>query len=211
MLECHHAQYITISLAYHSRGPTGTPQEETRKQILDHLQQEVECFGLSFTDWINSLTSYVEALNGWLQHCILEPQERSRRRSLPFSPRRVLAPPIFSLCRDWSTGIKSLPSKELSDAIKDFLSDLHYLKEQQAEELLKKQKSLDLENGEAEGGRVAEKTENVPSNLHSLHTSLSKVLDRLTKFSEASLKMYEDVRQKSEVARNAYMSRPARY
>jgi len=29
-----------------------------------------------------------------------------------------------------------------------------------------------------------------------VHASFTKVLDRLTKFSEASLKMYEDIRQK---------------
>ncbi|CBI14821.3 unnamed protein product, partial [Vitis vinifera] len=185
MLECHHAQYITISLAYHARSSTGTPRGDPHRQIMAQLQSEIEYFGLSFADWINSHTSYVEALNGWLQNCILLPQERTKSRR-PFSPRRVLAPPIFVLCRDWLAGAKGLPADELK---KPFDSNT---------------------NGESES-KDDEKTEDKSLNLGCIHTSLAKVLERLTKFSEASLKMYEDVRQKSEAARIAYSTgRPSR-
>ncbi|GAV73982.1 DUF632 domain-containing protein/DUF630 domain-containing protein [Cephalotus follicularis] len=209
MLECHHSQYITISLAYHSRYSTGTPQGDTHKQILAQLQQEIECFGISFADWINSITSYVEALNGWLQLCILHPPERSKSRR-PFSPRRVLAPPIFVLCRDWSAGFKSLPSEELSNATKNFLSDLHHLMDQQAEQLHSKDPSVDPETGGVSENKDDDKTD-VPSILSCIHTSLTKVLDWLNKFSEASLKMYEDIKLRSDAAHNDYLNyRPAR-
>ncbi|CAL0306591.1 unnamed protein product [Lupinus luteus] len=199
MLECHHAQYITISLAYHSRSSRGTLQGEARREIMTQLQEEIEFFGLSFANWINSLTSYVEALNGWLQNCILQPRERSRSRR-PFSPRRALAPPIFVICRDWSAGIKALPSEELSEAIGNFLFDLRHLMEKQNDQLLKQQNSAPAET---EGNTYVDK-EDDSANLCCIHASLTKVLDRLTKFSEASLKMYEDIRQKSEAARIAY-------
>ena len=123
MLECHHAQYITISLAYHSRNSMRTLEGDTRREIMAQLLEEFECFGLSFSNCIDSHTSYIEALNVWLQNCILQPRERSKSRK-PFSPRRALAPPIFVLCRDWCAGIKALPSEELSRAIKNFVSDL---------------------------------------------------------------------------------------
>ncbi|XP_027921326.1 nitrate regulatory gene2 protein-like [Vigna unguiculata] len=204
MLECHHAQYITISLAYHSRNSTETLlRGEVRREIMTRLLEEVELFGLSFANWINSLTSYVEALNAWLQNCILLPRERSKSRR-PFSPRRLLAPPIFVLCRDWSAGIKALPSEELSQAILDFLSDLHLRTEQQNVQLLRKQNSADETTAETEESKTNEGNEDEPANLSCIHARLTKVLDRLTKFSEASLKMYEDIRQKSEAARNAY-------
>lgn len=204
MLECHHAQYITISLAYHSKSLSGTPQGDTRRQITSQLQHEIECFGLGFANWINSLTSYVEALNGWLQNCIA-PQERSRgRRS--FSPRRVLvAHPVFVLCRDWSAGLQALPSDELSNAIKTFLLDVCQLMDQQALLSQKKQKSAEAENEEPES-KDAEKDDDSSSNLCGNHTSLTKVLEQLNKFSEASLKMYEDIRQKGEAARIAYLN-----
>ncbi|KAG2711846.1 hypothetical protein I3760_04G096500 [Carya illinoinensis] len=203
MLECHHAQYITISLAYHSRASAGTPQGNTHVQIMSQLLYETECFGLSFADWINSLTSYVEALNGWLQNCILQPRERSRARK-PLSPRRLLAPPVFVLCRDWSAGLKALPSDELSNAIKTFLLEVHQLMEQQAEQPQKKQEPTDAENGEPES-KENQKDDDASSNLFSIKTSLTKILDQLKKFSEASLKMYEDIRQQSETARIRYL------
>ncbi|KAI9391464.1 hypothetical protein POPTR_007G090300v4 [Populus trichocarpa] len=209
MLECHHAQYITISLAYHSRSITGTPQGNTRRQIMAQLQQEVECFGLSFANWVNSHASYVEALNGWLQNCILQPQERSKSRR-SFSPRRLLAPPLFVLCRDWSAGIRGLPSEELNNAIKTLLSDLYHLMEQQEEQLHKEEKVVDVNNGES-GEKENDRNDDLASNMYCIHASLTKVLDRLNKFSEASLKMYEDVRQKTEAARVAYLNcRPLR-
>ncbi|CAK7334587.1 unnamed protein product [Dovyalis caffra] len=209
MLECHHAQYITISLAYHSRSTTGTPQGDTRRQIMAQLQQEIECFGLSFANWVNSHASYVEALNGWLQNCILQPQERSKSRR-PFSPRRLLAPPLFVLCRDWSAGIKGLPSEELNNAIKSLSSDFQHLMEQQEEQLQMEEKVVDANNGES-GGKENDRNDDASSNLYCIHASLTKVLDRLNKFSEASLKMYEDIRQKTEAARVAYLNcRPLR-
>ncbi|XVF58943.1 hypothetical protein PTKIN_Ptkin07bG0107000 [Pterospermum kingtungense] len=212
MLECHHSQYITISLAYHSRNSTGAPQGDTRRQIMALLQQEIECFGISFTDWVNSHASYLEALNGWLQNCIMEPQERSKHKN-PLSPRRYMGfgPPIFLLCREWSAGVKALPAEELSIAIKAFLSDVCHLMDQQVEQLQKKEKSFDANNGEAESKdgvnmlTDGDTNVDVSSNLCSIETSLTRVLDRLNKFSEASLKLYEDVRQKSEAARIAYL------
>ncbi|TMW95696.1 hypothetical protein EJD97_008468 [Solanum chilense] len=208
MLECHHAQYITISLAYHAKASASSPQGDTQKLIMSQLQDEVECFGLSFANWINSHTSYVEALNSWLQNCILQPRERTKGRRA-FSPRRVLAPPIFVLCRDWSTGIKSLPSEELSDAIKDFLYDLRHSVGHHSEELQKKETTPEPGNEELEG-KDEEKNDEKSSNLNCIHSSLTRVLDRLTKFSEASLKMCEDIRQKCDTARNAYLNyRPA--
>ncbi|KAL5556351.1 hypothetical protein UlMin_038587 [Ulmus minor] len=205
MLECHHAQYITISLAYHSKSSSGTPQGDARRQIMDQLLQEVECFGLSFADWINSLTSYIEALNCWLQNCILLPRAKSRR---PLSPRRYLGPPIFVLCRDWSSEIRALPSDELTSAIRTFLSDLRSIMDHHVEP----QKETDDANNEKSEGKDDENNGDSSSNLSFIQTSLTRVLDRLTKFSEASLKMYEDVRQKNEAARIAYLQyRQTRY
>lgn len=203
MLECHHSQYITISLAYHAKSSAAVPLGETQRQIISQLQDEVEYFGLSFTNWINSYTSYVEALNSWLQNCILQPRERRKGRRA-FSPRRYLAPPIFVLCRDWSAGIKALPSQEVSDAVKAFLSDLRHSMRIQAEEFQKKEATTDTQNDTSESKDEGATDDDGQSNISCIQASLTKVLDRLTKFSEASVKMCEEIRQKCEVARNAY-------
>ncbi|GMI67958.1 hypothetical protein like AT4G39790 [Hibiscus trionum] len=212
MLECHHSQYITISLAYHSRNSTDAPQGDAWRQIMAQLRQEIECFGVSFTDWVNSHASYLEAVNGWLQNCIIEPQERSKHR-YPFSPHQYLGfgPLIFVLCREWSAGLKALPAEELSLAIKAFLSDICHLMDQQVDQLQKKDKSVDANNGESESkdGLYAltdgDTTDDVSSNLSCIQASLIRVLDRLNKFSEASVKMYEDVKQKTDAAQIAYL------
>lgn len=75
--------------------------------------------------------------------------------------------------------MKTLPSDELSGSIKGFSLDMEML-------------------GEEKSGSV------LVSDLSSVHSSLAKLLERLKKFSEASLKMYEDVKMKSEAARVAY-------
>lgn len=181
MLECHHAQYITISLAYHAKSSTVASQSESHKQVVIHLQHEIECFGSSFSDWISAHHSYVTALNGWLQNCILQSQERSSRRR-PNS-RQAMGPPVFILFRDWATKIKDLPSGDLPDTIKGFVSDLHRSFGQRVEE-----QQMELPSGDL-------------SNLSSLQASLKLVFDRLRKFAEASLKMYEDIRQGSESTR----------
>ncbi|XP_043718743.1 protein ALTERED PHOSPHATE STARVATION RESPONSE 1-like [Telopea speciosissima] len=205
MLACHHAQYITISLAYHSKSSTSGPvQGDSHRQVLAHLHHEIECFGSSFTDWIEAHISYVEALNGWLQNCILLPQERSKGRRV-FCPRRALAPPIFVLCLDWSAGIRALPSGELKDAIKALATNVRNSMEQQTGDQQKKQGSLDSDDGEGSENSKYERHENT-SKVGSIHSGLTKALDQLTKFAEASLKMYEDIRQGSEAARIAYTS-----
>ncbi|KAK9011244.1 hypothetical protein V6N11_044098 [Hibiscus sabdariffa] len=97
--------------------------------------------------------------------------------------------------------IKAMPAKELSVAIKAFLSDICHLMNQQADQL-QKDKSVDANNGESNSkdGRNAltdgDTNDDMSSNLICIQTSLTHVLYRLNKISEASVKMYEDVRQK---------------
>ncbi|KAK6150437.1 hypothetical protein DH2020_015369 [Rehmannia glutinosa] len=151
---------------------------------------------------IQGYTSYVEALNSWLQNCILQPRERHKGRRA-FSLAAIWPHLYSSLCRDWSAGIKSLPSQEVSDAIKGFLSDLRHSVRHQAEESRKMEAALDSKNDEAENKEEG-KTEDGASNTSCIQASLTKVLDRLTKFSEGSVKMCEDILQKCDLARNAY-------
>ncbi|KAK4801267.1 hypothetical protein SAY86_021754 [Trapa natans] len=215
MLECHHAQYITISLAYHSRFLTGNrPGGEGRRQVMSQFCQEIECFASSFSKWMNSLISYIEALNGWLQNCILLPPESRRTRNRrPWSPRRALAPPIFVLCQDWLAGLRALSGQdELSDALKGFLSDVRDLIEEEVDN--GQQKAGDHHHGDLLVDPATPKDEErnsyTPSNLSCVQLSLTKVLDRMTKYSEAALKIYEDIKQKNDAATTAYSNcRPA--
>ncbi|KAK1432401.1 hypothetical protein QVD17_09297 [Tagetes erecta] len=192
MLECHHAQHITFSSANPSKNlRTRTHDNETKNQtIMVELEHEVECFGSSYLDLVKSYTSYVESINNWLQNCIVQPKERVKGRRA-FSPRRAVAPPIFVMCRDWSVGVGSLPSKEASDGIKELLC--HIRRVLMEEEMKKKELSLSDQNGDM-----------MKMNLSKIYGSLTKVFDRLTNYCEDSLKMYEEIKERSENAGNLY-------
>ncbi|KAJ3675242.1 hypothetical protein LUZ60_004284 [Juncus effusus] len=117
MLECHHSQFITISLAYHIK--RSNPKTEGQNANLTHLLEGLDSFSSSFANWINSQRNYVKALDTWLQKCVLQPQERRRgRRKAIFPPPQALSPPIFVLCKDWLNGIESLPLDELVESIR---------------------------------------------------------------------------------------------
>ncbi|XP_068641070.1 protein ALTERED PHOSPHATE STARVATION RESPONSE 1 [Aristolochia californica] len=198
MIECHHAQYITISLAYHGRSSSSASQSEIQREALCQLQHEMECFHSNLGNCYRSHKSYVQALNSWLQNCISKTQERSRRW-MPFSPPRTLQPPIFVLFHEWLSGIDGLPYSELCEAINGLLSVLRGSFELQVEE----EKKL-VPNEQKEETEEIETGDEKVSNLNRLQSSLTGALDRLTKFAEASLKMYEDIRQRTEAARVAY-------
>ncbi|RYR35101.1 hypothetical protein Ahy_A10g050242 [Arachis hypogaea] len=165
MLECHHAQFITISLAYHLRSSTRTIEADASREILAQLLEEFKCFGLSFDNWINSHTSYVESLNGWLQNCVLQPSDR----------------------------IKALPAEDLSRTIKVFVSELcRVMKQQEDKELQEKQNlsgELNNEKTKSKHNTIEDTSEDDYAHLCCIHESLTKVLSQMTIFSKASLKM----------------------
>ncbi|XP_071728729.1 uncharacterized protein [Rutidosis leptorrhynchoides] len=203
MMKCHHDQYLRISSAYHSNiSKTRTPNDTKNHQTMTDLQHETECFGSSFSNLVKCYNSYIESINSWLQNCISQPKERVKNRRV-FCPQRAVGPPIFVICRDWSTGIRSLPTQKLSDAIKDLLCHIRRLSVENYE---------NNDVGLIENGEEMKNHQVSGSNLSMVRSSLTKVLDRLTKFSEDSLKMYEDIKQQSEIAGNAYSSyrRPSR-
>ncbi|XP_044958673.1 protein ROLLING AND ERECT LEAF 2-like [Hordeum vulgare subsp. vulgare] len=208
MLECHHKQFITISLAYHVKTSTSVQQGEHHRQAAMHLCSEMDCFSSTFKIWVTAQKSYVHALNEWLQKCILQPpQERRRRkRNNSFPPRQAVSPPIFILCRDWLAMMESLPTDELCKSIKDVMQLLRDSFEHQADQTKlrrephsrsESQECVMLENNEQESsGGVAL--------VEGLQSKLTIVLDWLTKFSEASLKHHEELKRNYEEAHDKY-------
>ncbi|KAJ4760408.1 DUF630 family protein (DUF630 and DUF632) [Rhynchospora pubera] len=190
MLETYHAQQITISLAYNtkdSKSPTtAEPQAELQKQALIHLLTEVGCLQSTFSNWVKHHKLYVQSLNSWLQNCILQPQERSRGRKLTFSPRRALAPPIFVLLRDWSNSSVTTLSEEAIDSIKLLSSELN--------ETSKHIPEKEVENGE------------MKSKLGVVQMSLVRFFEQMKKFSESLIKVYENAKEESERAKDAYIN-----
>lgn len=190
MLETYHAQQITISLAYHttkdSRSPTTKePQNELQKQALIHLRTEIEYLQTTLLNWVKHHRLYVGSLNSWLQNCILQPQGRSRGRKMTFSPRRALAPPIFVLLRDWSNGSVTTLSEEAVDSMKVLSSELNVA-------------SKHIPQKEVEKGEIESK-------LGVVQMYLVRIFEQMRKFSETLIKMYENAKEESDRAKNAYI------
>ncbi|KAH0460457.1 hypothetical protein IEQ34_011120 [Dendrobium chrysotoxum] len=199
MLECHHAQFITISLAYHVRSSRIALNDESYRQTLMHFNDEVNCYLSCFTSWINAHKSYLEALNMWLQKCLLPPREchKYRKAAAAFPPRQTVFPPIFVLCQNWLAGIKSLAYKELCDAIGGVVSVID------SKEKEKWYGDLEIENRLERVGRE-EKKGRENSSLSSFQTSLKRWFDQLTKVSEAAVKIFEDVKKSNDAASIEY-------
>jgi hypothetical protein len=174
-----------------------------------HLWNELDSFSSTFKIWVTAQKSYVEALNAWLQKCILQPPQdrRRRKRKVSFPPRNAISPPIFVLCSGWVAMMESLPTDELCKSIKDVMQLLRDSFEHQTDQttmrrsephsMSESQECGMLENNEQEAsGGVA--------TVEGLQSKLTTVLDRLTKFSEASLKCHEELKQRYESAHDDY-------
>ncbi|PKU72415.1 hypothetical protein MA16_Dca017904 [Dendrobium catenatum] len=199
ILECHQAQHLAISSAYLAKNLAATSRNgDSYKQADINLQNEIECFRSSFVTWIDTHRSYSESLNGWLQKCILQPQERLRGRKVPFSPRRALAPPIFVLCRDWLAGIQRLPVEEVCDSLKKLITILS--------ELLEEHRKDEKQEDRSEQGNDQNKEVYPCKSLVRLQESMTSTFECLVKFSEESVKVYEGVKQENQNARDAYLT-----
>ncbi|XP_074559600.1 protein ALTERED PHOSPHATE STARVATION RESPONSE 1-like [Curcuma longa] len=210
MLESHHTQFIKISLAYYAKAPAVATRSEVYKQALIHLEHELEYFSSHFSNWVDAHKSYVDALNGWLQKCILQPQERRKGRKKPlFPPRQAISPPIFVVLSDWLSGLNSIPTEELLDSIKGTVSVIHnalgHLEDNETGKVPDEPEKIEEPNGKEETNCKRH------LNLDGLQTSLTCIFDKLAKFSEATLKVYEDVKKSNEIACIAYSNAGMRY
>ncbi|KAG0448645.1 hypothetical protein HPP92_027732 [Vanilla planifolia] len=134
LLECHQAQYSAISLAFHVKNSTAASYTDSYKQAVLNLRNEFECFRSSFAIWVGAQKSYIEALNSWLQKCILQPQERLRGRKVPFFASSSLSPSYIRTLRDWLAGIHQLPVEEVCNSMKVLVMVVNELLEHQKEE-----------------------------------------------------------------------------
>nr|XP_029145434.1 nitrate regulatory gene2 protein-like isoform X1 [Arachis hypogaea] len=102
MLECHHAQFIIISLAYHSKSSTRTIEANARREILTQLLEEFKCLALAS---IIGLTAIPHTSNLSMDGCktayyilLIVPRIEGGRSSLAvFLPLRYLFFAVINL------------------------------------------------------------------------------------------------------------------
>lgn len=142
MLESHQTQNQIINEARSlDKFVSGSICSESHRQATIQLEYELKKWHLSFSNWISAQKAYVESLNGWLLNCVIQEPEGSMKGRISFSPRRVGAPPIFSICKDWVPAFDKLPEQEVVDAIRYFAVNVRILWAQQDEEQRQKRKA----------------------------------------------------------------------
>ncbi|CAA7047847.1 unnamed protein product [Microthlaspi erraticum] len=135
MLKCHQKQFQAImeSKVRSLKANTGLQRDSGLKAILD-LEMELREWCISFNEWVNTQKLYVESLNGWLSRCLHYEPESTEDGIAPFSPSRVGAPQVFTMCKDWQEAMARISGENVTNAMQGFASSLHELWERQDEE-----------------------------------------------------------------------------
>ncbi|GMN29029.1 hypothetical protein TIFTF001_002271 [Ficus carica] len=135
MYECHQVQkHIVQQLKYLNVIPSTEPTSEIHRQATLQLELEVQQWHLSFCNMVKAQQDYIQSLMGWLRLSLFQFNRNSLSRASQESK-------IYSLCEEWNLAVDRIPDKVASEGIKSFLTVIHAIVVQQAEEQKQKKKS----------------------------------------------------------------------
>ncbi|XP_062199606.1 protein ALTERED PHOSPHATE STARVATION RESPONSE 1-like isoform X2 [Phragmites australis] len=174
--------------------------EELQPQILELLDGFMRMWRM-----LQEVHHMQHTITSLSDECVMQPQDRSRRRKITLSPRQHLAPPMFVLLGDWYEGIASLHSEESCDPIKKLAADLRRMCRHAAEDgpARKKSSNNQAEDNTSLSVGEPEKFE-TESNTDIMQAGLIAMFDRLSKFSCAMASLSENIKREAEVACEAY-------
>ncbi|MQM20751.1 hypothetical protein Taro_053779 [Colocasia esculenta] len=222
MMECHRSQCQAMIESKNldaivSGGKFNDAHMEATKQLELSLLSWIDAFFC----WFNAQRNLVKALNDWFFKCIIYEPEITADGVIPFSPGRLGAPSVFIVCNQWLQAMDDKSHKEALTAMQAFASSVLQLWEQYR--LAVRQRMM-ANNDMSRQIKAQEREEQVihravdalnkklvlasESNgimLHQSHSSLQEglkhVFDAMARFSEASVKIYEDLLARSEEER----------
>lgn len=135
MYECHQVQkHIVQQLKYLNAIPSTEPTSEIHRQSTLQLELEVQQWHLSFCNLVKAQRDYIQSLTGWLRLSLFQFSRNPLSRTCQESR-------IYSLCEEWHLAVDRIPDKVASDGIKSFLTVIHAIVVQQADENKQKKKS----------------------------------------------------------------------
>ncbi|KAL8505324.1 hypothetical protein ACS0TY_016532 [Phlomoides rotata] len=211
MAECHQLQKRTLDEAKILLAGTPSKLSGSRKYTImspsephrlarsaANLETELRNWRSCFNSWIVSQRSYLHALTAWLLRCVRSDPDKSK---LPFSPRRSLgAPPIFTICIQWSRFLDAIGEAPVLDGMDFFAAGVGSLYAQQLREDSRRQSAGSskrfggemVENGHFEDEVVtAEKMAEVA--IRVLCAGMSVAVSALTEFAVSSAEGYADL------------------
>lgn len=135
MYEFHQVQtHIVQQLKYLNSIPSMEPTSEIHRQSTLQLELEAQQWHLSFCNLIKAQRDYIQSLTGWLRLSLFQvgnnPVNKSKQDSA-----------IYSFCEEWQLAMNNAPDKVASEGIKSFLTVIHAIVVQQAEEQKQKRRS----------------------------------------------------------------------
>ncbi|GAB2285144.1 hypothetical protein Dimus_019598 [Dionaea muscipula] len=208
MSECHKLQLHIITIAYSNYNAKISLHSEAHREIATDLKNQLGILSSSFTKWVSSQKSYVQAINNWLLKCIVAvPQKSSKRK------RRTLSsfgPPIYTTCSIWLEKLEALPTKEVVDALKGLATETsRFLPVPSQEKTAAADPDMEMLNGEAAFDDC--NTTSTTTVYDHFRAGLVIVLSQLSTFAESSVRTYEELQKAIEASKKKYrdlMSRP---
>ncbi|XP_051114687.1 protein ALTERED PHOSPHATE STARVATION RESPONSE 1-like [Andrographis paniculata] len=135
MYEFHQVQtHIVQQLKYLDCIPSTEPTSEIHRQSTLQLELEAQQWHISFCNLMKAHRDYVQSLTGWLRLSLFQVGNNPVHKTGQDSA-------VYSLCEEWQLAINNAPDKVASEGIKSFLSMIHAIVVQQADEQKQKKRS----------------------------------------------------------------------
>lgn len=135
MYESHQVQtHIVQQLKYLNTIPSTEPTSELHRQSTLQLELEVQQWHHSFCNLVKAQRDYIQSLTGWLRLSLFQFSKNPLVRSSYESK-------IYSFCEEWHLAIDRIPDKVASEGIKSFLTAVHGIVAQQADEHKQKKRT----------------------------------------------------------------------
>ncbi|KAF2590479.1 hypothetical protein F2Q70_00040764 [Brassica cretica] len=112
----------------------GNLSEMRSLQLQEELELEIQQWHHSFCNLVKAQRDYIQSLTGWLRLSLFQFSKNPLARSNYESK-------IYSFCEEWHLAIDRIPDKVASEGINSFLTAVHGIVAQQAEEHKQKKRS----------------------------------------------------------------------
>ncbi|KAF8013181.1 hypothetical protein BT93_I1152 [Corymbia citriodora subsp. variegata] len=192
------------------------------------FQHELINWANRFTTWVTAQKDYVKALNNWLLKCLFYEPEETPDGIVPFSPGRIGAPPIFVICHQWSQAMDGISEKEVVTAMFVFTSSVSQLRERDktgmhprmvatankdservARDLDREDQKIQKEiqalekkiirgSGNGHVPSVTGRSVYQSDVSNDLQANLQRVFEAMERYTENSMRAYEELMQRSE-------------
>ncbi|CAN8278735.1 unnamed protein product [Cochlearia groenlandica] len=135
MYESHQVQtHIVQQLKYLNTVPSTEPTSELHRQSTLQLELEIQQWHHSFCNLVKAQREYIQSLTGWLRLSLFQFSKDPLVKSSYESK-------IYSFCEEWHLAIDRIPDKVASEGINSFLTAVHGIVAQQADEYKQKKRS----------------------------------------------------------------------